>query len=140
MYYLNQYKVMKHLLLFIAIIVAVASSSFAQSQPPQPLIKGYQLPTVSFWGERAGGARILVRVDSDSLHVTLFNTAYVGPQSTKFAIADKVVTTSFYGETRGKVYAYHYAVLGDPANYLVSVNMQTRTIVFGQIVFNLTSN
>ena len=31
-------------------------------------------------------------------------------------------------------------VLGDPANYLVSVNMQTRTIVFGQIVFNLTSN
>lgn len=139
MYYLNQYKVMKHLLLFIAIIVATAASLFAQSQP-QPLVSGYQLPTVSFWGERAGGARILIRVENDSLHVTLFNTAYVGPQSTKFAIADKVVTTSFYGETRGKVYAYHYAVLGDPANYLVSINMQTRTIVFGQIVFNLTSN
>lgn len=138
MYYLNQYKVMKHLLLFIAIIVATASS-FAQSQP-QPLVSGYQLPTVSFWGERAGGARILIRVESDSLHVTLFNTTYVGPQSTKFAIADKVVTTSFYGETRGKVYAYHYAVLGDPANYLVSVNMQTRTIIFGELIFNLTSN
>ena len=133
---------MKHLLFIVTTIVVVASSSFAQSQQsqPQPLVSGYQLPTVSFWGERAGGARILIRVESDSLHVTLFNTAYVGPQSTKFAIADKVVTTSFYGETRGKVYAYHYAVLGDPANYLVSVNMQTRTIVFGQIVFNLTSN
>lgn len=129
---------MKHL--FIAIIVAVASSLFAQQSQPQPLVSGYQLPTVSFWGERDGGARILIRVERDSLHVTLFNTAYVGPQSTKFAIADKVVTTSFYGETRGKVYAYHYAVLGDPANYLVSINMQTRTIVFGQIVFNLTSN
>lgn len=131
---------MKHLL-FIAIIVAVASSLFAQSQSqPQPLVSGYQLPTVAFWGERDGGARILIRVDNDSLHVTLFNTAYVRPQSTQFAIADKVVTTSFYGETRGKVYAYHYAVLGDPANYLVSVNVQTRTIIFGELVFNLTSN
>lgn len=133
---------MKHLLFIVTTIVVVASSSFAQSQQsqPQPLVSGYQLPTVSFWGERDGGARILIRVDNDSLHVTLFNTAYVRPQSTKFAIADKVVTTSFYGETRGKVYAYHYAVLGDPANYLVSVNMQTRTIVFGELIFNLTSN